>query len=228
MASLGVQKSKLLVLENGVNMNRFLPGSPTVEGRYAFGAALTDFLVICVAHHAPIKGLHVLLEAFEQFACQYPDVRLAIIGKEATPTQQQYSNSLYAKVIESPVLRTRVTFCAPSDQIHRILPQADLVVQPSLSESFGRAVLEASSCGIPIVASDVGGLKETVVDGRTGWLVPSGSAAALANALTEAYLAPAIRNERGRLGIEHAKKYKANEIRKRFFAVCSSIQVLGN
>lgn len=228
MASLGVRESKLVTLENGVNMNKFVPASPTMEGRDALGATLADFLVMCVAHHAPIKGLHVLLEAFEQFASQYPNVRLAIIGREATHTQRQYSNSLYAKVQESPVLHTRVTFSAPSYQIHRILPQADLVVQPSLSESFGRIVIEASSCGIPIVASDVGGLKETVVDGVTGWLVPPGNATALANALREAYLAPALRSKRGREGIDHAKKYNVDEIRKTFYAVCSSIEVLGN
>jgi glycosyltransferase involved in cell wall biosynthesis len=224
LANLGVHESNLRVLENGVDTSRFLPAVPSAEGRKALGSTLEEFLVICVAHHAPIKGLHVLLEAFEQFAHHHPNVHLSIIGEVVTPTQKSYSESLNAKVRNSIILRSRVTFHAPSNLIHQILPQADIVVQPSLSEAFGRIVIEASSCAIPIIASDTGGLKETVVDGRTGWLVPPGDATALARALAEAYLAPAIRKERGRLGAEYIMRYGIEGFRSKFFDICSSIQ----
>jgi glycosyltransferase involved in cell wall biosynthesis len=59
----------------------------------------------------------------------------------------------------------------------------DVAVVPSLYEPFGLVALEALACGVPVIASAVGGLKEIVIDGRCGLLVPPGDPAALARAL---------------------------------------------
>jgi len=223
IANLGVSGSKLKVLYNAVDACRFSPCAPSVEERNALGATAADFLAICVAHHAPIKGVHVLLDAFELFASQYQDVHLTIVGALVTPLDKQYSDSLYARVSDSEVLRQRVTFCTPGNQIHRVLQQADVVVQPSLSEAAGRVVIEASSCGISVIASDTGGLRESVVKGKTGWLVTPGDAVSLASALTEAYADPALRKQRGAAGAEYSSKYVTDNIVKEFYALCSSI-----
>ena len=223
LADLGVPASRLVVLENSVDTERFRPGAPTIQGRSELGATLSDFLVICVAHHSPIKGVHVLIDAFEQFAQRHEDVHLALVGTTTASVQRSYSDSLYARVLGSAVLRQCVTFHKPNSRIHQVFPQADVVVQPSLSEAFGRTAAEASSCGIPVIASDVGGLSEIIVNGRTGWLVPPGDAGALANALTEAYLDPAGRKERGQAGVEHVGRYRSGLIAPKFMQICSSI-----
>ena len=223
IANLGVPQSKLKVLYNAVDACRFSRRAPSVEGRKILGATLNDFLAVCVAHHAPIKGVHVLLDAFEQFARQYRDVHLTIVGALITPLDKQYSDSLYARVSDSEVLCQRVTFCTPGNQIHRVLQQADVIVQPSLSEAAGRVAIEASSCGISVIASDTGGLRETVVHGKTGWLVPPGDAVSLASALAEAYANPAMRKERGAAGVEYSSKYVTDNVVKEFYALCSSV-----
>lgn len=222
IANLGVPQSKLKVLYNAVDTCRFSRCAPSVEGRKILGSTLNDFLAVCVAHHAPIKGVHVLLDAFEQLARQHRDVHLTIVGALITPLDKQYSDSLYARVGDSEILRQRVTFCAPSNRIHQVLQQADVVVQPSLSEAAGRVVIEASSCGISVIASDTGGVKEAVVDGKTGWLVPPGDAVSLASALTEAYAVPALRKQLGAAGIEYSSKYTKDIVAKEFYAICSS------
>jgi glycosyltransferase involved in cell wall biosynthesis len=60
------------------------------------------------------------------------------------------------------------------------LQQSDVFLLPSQTESFGLAALEAMACGVPVVASDVGGVSEVVVDGETGFLAAAGDVAAMA------------------------------------------------
>jgi glycosyltransferase involved in cell wall biosynthesis len=66
----------------------------------------------------------------------------------------------------------------------------DLFVMPSRSEAWGLAALEAMAHGVPVIASDIGGLREIVELGRSGWLVPAGDASALARAIQEAVADP--------------------------------------
>ena len=76
----------------------------------------------------------------------------------------------------------------PLPTFERILPSrfnwrnaaSDVFLLPSATESFGLAALEAMACGVPVVASDVGGLPEVIVHGETGWLAPVGDVAAMA------------------------------------------------
>jgi N-acetyl-alpha-D-glucosaminyl L-malate synthase BshA len=74
-----------------------------------------------------------------------------------------------------------VTFVGKIDTIEKILPLTDLFLMPSASESFGLAALEAMACGVPVVASDAGGLPECVVHGQTGYLAPVSDVTAMAD-----------------------------------------------
>jgi glycosyltransferase involved in cell wall biosynthesis len=71
------------------------------------------------------------------------------------------------------------------NDVDRILGEIDLLIHPAHQEPFGRVLLEASACGVPIVATNVGGTSEIIVDGETGILIPPGDPTALANAAIE-------------------------------------------
>ena len=82
----------------------------------------------------------------------------------------------------------------------RLMGSLDVLVQPSLVESFGLAVVEAQACGVPVVATRVGGLPEIVVDGETGFLVTSEDPEALADKVNVLLSEPVLARSMGRQG----------------------------
>ncbi|TGD99411.1 glycosyltransferase family 4 protein [Methylobacterium nonmethylotrophicum] len=131
-----------------------------------------------------IKGQDVLVEA----VARLPDdlrgrIAVRIVGSAFEDAERE--RALAARVAE-PDLRDCVTLLpfAPDPSEH--FRWADLVAVPScLPESLGRVAIEAMAHGIPPVVSEIGGLPEVVADGRTGWLVPPGDAAALSRRLAD-------------------------------------------
>jgi glycosyltransferase involved in cell wall biosynthesis len=89
----------------------------------------------------------------------------------------------------------------------------DIFVVPSLQESFGVAAVEAAAAGLPVLASNVGGLPEVVVDGETGFLVPPADVEALSGRLSQLIADPALRQRMGQAGCTFIKAHydwKAN------------------
>lgn len=127
--------------------------------------------LLCVGRLVPIKGHAVLLDAFERARRELPELTLDLAGEGALEA------SLRARAPAGVSFLGRVSPIGPALERHAI------VVVPSLGEGFGMAALEAHERGRPVIASDVGGLPEIVADGETGLVVPSGDAAALAEAI---------------------------------------------
>jgi D-inositol-3-phosphate glycosyltransferase len=106
-------------------------------------------------------------------------------------------------------VRDRIRFVPP--QPHHLLSTwyraADVVLVPSRSESFGLVALEAAACGAPVVASDVGGLRTIVDDGRTGLLVESRDPSSFATAVDHLLADPALAAAMGAAGAERARQF---------------------
>jgi len=145
----------------------------------------------------PRYGVRELILAFYQIADTFPDARLVIVGGG-----EQYTE-LQALIIRLG-MKERIVLAgqAGHEQIPHYLQSFDLFVVPSLTdrESFGVAAVEASACGLPVIASRVGGLPEVVLDGQTGLLVPPGDINALAAAMARLLSEPELRAQMGRAG----------------------------
>lgn len=126
----------------------------------------------------PLKGVHVLLEAFERVGAVVPDARLSLVGAPANPS---YARDLARRAARSPF--------APRIELVGELSQAELagrmasalvLVLPSRAEGLGRVLLEAMAAGAVVIATRVGGIPEVVEDEVTGFLVPPDDVSALA------------------------------------------------
>jgi glycosyltransferase involved in cell wall biosynthesis len=164
------------VIHNGVDAQAFAPLGRDAELRRSLGAGPGDFLVVSVSRLIGWKGARVVLEALAGLGER---VRYVVVGEG--PEEQ----SLRRLASESGIdHRVRFMGRVRHAELPRLLSQCDVFVQPSIGEeAFGISVVEAMACGLPVLASNNGGLPEIVVDGETGRLLPPGSVAAWRDAI---------------------------------------------
>ena len=124
----------------------------------------------------PGKGLETLIEAAPLVLASHPEARVAIVGQGPDLAK------LRAQAVALGVAEA-IHFLGPTEEPLPSLRAMDVFVHPSWAESFPYVILEAMSVSLPIVASDVGGIGEAVVDGDSGLLVPPRDERALARAL---------------------------------------------
>ena len=145
----------------------------------------------------PYKGLGTLLEAFQLVKEKVPHARLDVVGHgDLRPYRRQLE-------ILGDSVRV-VNRWIPDDEVDDYFRVADVVVLPYIEASQSGVIAIAYSYGLPVIASDVGGLAEQVVDGQTGLLVPPGDVAALASACIQLLTNPLLRKKLGEAGYEKA------------------------
>jgi glycosyltransferase involved in cell wall biosynthesis len=160
------------------------------------------FRIGIIGRLKPIKGHEVLLRALAQLG-HLSDLRLYIFGEGPTET------ALRALCRESRI-EDRVVFMGFRENIHGYMRQLDALAMPSFHEGIPYAALEAMSLGVPLAASDVGGLGEILENEVDALLVPPGDPGALARAIERLVSDPALRS---RLGLN-----ARNKVNNRFLA----------
>ncbi len=179
--------------------------SPSQIGaqRAAWGFGGNDFVIICPARLTEWKGQHVLSAALGRLKS---DVKPVLVLAGSAQGRGAYVARLENLIAEYD-LQKRVHFAGHIDNMPLAYAAANMAVVPSIeAEPFGRTLIEASGAGLPVVASDDGGFRETVItgdvkDGASGWLVPPGDVVQLANCLDEALaMAPEALFQMGRNG----------------------------
>lgn len=180
---LGVDADRVSVIRSGVDVERFQPRDRTVARR-ALRIDDARRLVLFVGNLEPRKQVDVLLHAMAEVRRAVPDAALMVVGSgESAGAQDQ--TAFLSGLTRELELSEAVHFVGriPDQQLLDCYAVADVFALPSSSEAQGIAALEAMACGLPVVASAVGGLLDTIDDGQTGHLVPSGDAMALAQGL---------------------------------------------
>ena len=183
-----------VVISNAIDPDVF-PAKPTATSAAQPGAPLR---LLTVCRMVRRKGLNFLIEAMQEL--RKDGIELDLIG-----SGQEWQS--VAQLIEKRGLEDCVTMLGyvPRDQLYHYYHQADIFVLPSLSESFGQVLLEAMSCGLPIVATTVGGIPETIRPERNGVLIPPADPRAIVDAVRHLAAQPALRDEIGRRNAAHVR-----------------------
>ena len=133
------------------------------------------------------------------------DAELWVIGERLTSDHAGSIDAQIEQVSGDPVLSRRIRFLGYRDDVPELLRAADIFVLPSHREGMPRSIIEAMLTGLPVVATDIRGSREEVVDGETGLLVPIGDAQSIAGAVNR-LIADADRRKRlGAAGLERAR-----------------------
>lgn len=180
---------RIRVIPCGVDLERFHP-MDRMQARQKLGLPPSAEIMLFVGRFAPLKGLDRLIKAVARLKDRHPNLLLVVVGGDGP---EDDSTRQLNQLVQGVDLQTRVRLEGPIE--HGMLPwyycAADALVTPSQYESFGLVVLEAMSCGTPVIASPVGAALEVIRKGVNGMLLKSPSAVDVAVGL-EAFLAMPI------------------------------------
>ena len=188
-----VPDREIVVTPFGIDLAEFYPIEKGSSSEFIIGTART-------LH--PKYGIEYLIKAFAIFLEDVPRAKLVIAGDG--PQKDELVNITKSLGIEENV---RFLGFIPHNELQWVMAGVDIFCMPSESESFGVAALEAQACGVPVVSSKIGGLSETVIDGKTGFLVEPKNPRAIAERLLFLYRNPAIRKNMGKEARKFVTEY---------------------
>jgi len=204
LARLGVPRHKLVLLGNGVDLQRFHPAADEQGRRQAkadLGVDVDAVVVGTVARLVWQKGFHELFEAAERLRDTYPDVVFVVVGG----SDADKADAISSAELAAAARRGRIVFAGSRDDMEHVYPGFDLFVLPSHREGFPRSAMEAAACGLPVVATDIRGCRQVVSHRQSGLLVPLRDPVRLAAAIEEIVRDPALRREMGSAGRRKAE-----------------------
>jgi len=183
---------RMLWIPNGVDTQRFRPWQGTARRTARQALGLDDDAVAfgCVARFTPEKRHGDLVEAFALVSARVPQARLLLVGDGPLRDDIESRASVLGIAGKVSVLGMR-------PDIESILPALDVGVLASATEGMSNAILEMMACGLPMVATAVGGNVSLVEADATGLLVPPLQPPALAAAMASLALEPALRRRMG-------------------------------
>jgi len=194
----GVPEAKLRLVHSSVDTEQYRPDRsqrPWLEQTFKLP---TGALVVgMVAQFIPRKGHQTLLQALPAVLQAHPNTRVILFGQG--PEFERVQQAIQA----SPLLAQHVQLAGFRNDLHRILPSLDLLVHPAFMEGLGVSLLQAASCGVPIIGGRAGGIPEVVQHGVNGLLMTPGQDDQLADQLSQLLGSPEARARMGLAGRAH-------------------------
>jgi glycosyltransferase involved in cell wall biosynthesis len=173
----GIEKSHISVINQGFNFEYLTPSPKSVElARSDLDFSADKVNIICVARYSRAKGQNYLLLALSEIIKVVPNISLTFMGPGDSKWLVEYVDSLdlgkYVRILPS------------RDDIPACISAADMVVHPSLADSFSQLIIEVQAVGGLLIATDIAAAREQIIDGVTGVIVAPRSP----NAIIEAVL----------------------------------------
>jgi D-inositol-3-phosphate glycosyltransferase len=198
LVRLGAERRRVSVIPCGVDLERFRPQGPAWRRDRRYRVAVVSRLV-------PRKGIGNVITAL----AGVPDCELLVAG--GPPPEELEGDpqvARFRRLAAAAGVGDRVSFLGGLEQerVPELIRSADLVACVPWYEPFGMVALEAMACGIPVLASAVGGLVDTVVDGVTGVHVPPRRPEELTRAIRDLLSRPRLRAAMGAAGAERARR----------------------
>ena len=170
---------KIVVINSGLELEKYKDVVVDVQSKkYELGIEEDISVIGMIGRLEPVKGPGYLIEAARMVIEKIPRVKFLIVGDGSL------RNDLESQCEELGVLNEFI-FTGWKEDVQTILSMLDILVLPSVNEAVGRVLIEAGACGVPVIATNVGGVPEIVRDDQTGILVPPRSPEALAQAIID-------------------------------------------
>jgi len=197
-------EDKFSVVHSGINLDRFsnLSVDPAVMKR-ELEIPEGNLVVGTAGRLTPVKGQRYLIEAARKIVDVKPDTTFVFLG------DGELLNELKNMAFRLGI-RENVKFLGWRPDVAEVMSTFDIFVLPSLNEGMGRVLVEAMAMGKPIVASDVGGIADLVVDGKNGFLVPAADVEIMVVRINDLLESAEKRKKMGENGKSRSANYSSN------------------
>ncbi len=192
----GVPEDQLTLVPSGVDRRRFKPDPDRNWLAANLGIPEDTIAIAMVAQYIPRKGHVIMLDALPAVLEKHANLRVLCCGSGP-------DHEALAAQIEERGMADHVRLLGFRDDLEKILPCCAIALHPALSEGICGAALQAQSCGVPVIASRVGGLPEAVAEDVSGLLVSPGDADQLSRALLRLLGDETLRQRLGDAGPGH-------------------------
>jgi len=157
---------KVDVIPNAIDATKYQTSVDRGSVRQRYGVGYGEKLVLCVGRLVPQKGIEYFIRAIPNIAKRYPEAKFVIVG-------EGWSRDLLEAEARASGQNRKIQFTgfASDKEVINLMTSADVLVVPSVYEPFGIVALEGMATGVPVIASQVGGLSEVIEHDRTGLFV---------------------------------------------------------
>jgi glycosyltransferase involved in cell wall biosynthesis len=207
VSNLRCPPERVCVLYNGIDIQQYGSSRPEPELRHGLGIPEGHRLVVMLARLVEQKNHTRFLQALESIHSELPPTSVLFVG------EGKLLGALEREV-EERRLSDIVSFAGHRNDIPQILALSDLSAVTSDREGFSNAILESLAAGVPVVATDVGGNSEAIVDGKCGLLVEPDDLAGLARALKTVLTDDALRKRMSEDARQRAKRFSLDRMLK--------------
>lgn len=224
----GADPERIDVVPCGFDPAEFAPCGRGLRRHH--GLADDDFVILQLGRLVPRKGIDNVIRALAVLRREHGvTARLLVVGGESESPDPGLTPEIgrLTAVAEAEGVRSQVIFTGqrPRHRLREFYCAADVFVTTPWYEPFGITPLEAMACGCPVIGADVGGIKESVVDAVTGFLVPPSDPAALAARLAMLRRDPELGLAMGRAGMRRVRDaYTWKHVAAQLLDVYSAVQ----
>jgi D-inositol-3-phosphate glycosyltransferase len=227
LAEFGVPKNKTSVIPFGINHTVKNSGMTTVDAKKILGIRSSDKAVLCFGQIAPYKGLEYLIDAFRELSKRNEGYRLIIAGN-VKKGQGKYWNEIRGKIAASEIQNQIIERIEhiPDEEVELYFKAADVLIVPYVHIFQSGVPFLAYSFGLPVIATDVGSLREDIVEGRTGFVCQPQDSSDLARTIDkyfESELFRDLENRRSKIKEYANERYSWSKVAAITTAVYSNL-----
>ncbi|WP_371363032.1 Putative glycosyltransferase EpsD [Sporomusa rhizae] len=203
-----IDKSRIYHIGNGVDISHFDPSSIDQDRQIIMMEEMSldksNKIIGFIGRLVREKGILDLIEAFVLILRKFPNAKLLIIGDNRAKDRANVVDEINNLVVSNN-LQSNVIFTGHRTDIKELLAIMNLYVLPSYREGMPRSIIEAMAMGKPVVATNIRGCREEVIDGKNGYLVSVGNPVEIAEAISKILEAEELALSMGKAGIDRAK-----------------------
>ena len=221
----GVKPSAIRMIPNSVDVHRFSPVAPQERAalRQKLGLPSGDKIVVYTGRLVSYKGLPLLLRVWQDVRVKHRDVRLLLVGSGGLDIHN--CEAELKAYVSANGMEGSVHLTGSVDNVHEYLQASDIFVFPTEKEAFGISLIEAMACGLPVISTSVGGVKDILQHRRNGLIVEPGESQPLYEALDVLATDDALAASLGRAGRQTViERYSTERVVQAYLHVFGAIE----